>query len=37
MTNYPPGLYERVLARPDDEVWNSVDNQPPVKVDAAAG
>ena len=37
MTNYPAGLYERVLGRPDEKVWNSVDNQPPVKVGAAAG
>ena len=40
MTNYAPGVYEAALGRPDEMVWNSVDNQPPVKVgkvDAAAG
>ena len=37
MTNYPPGLYEAALGAPDEAIWNSVDNQPPVKVDAAAG
>jgi catechol 2,3-dioxygenase-like lactoylglutathione lyase family enzyme len=30
MTNSPPGAYERLIARPDEAVWNSVDNQPPV-------
>ena len=31
LANYPPGLYEQVLAAPDELIWNSVDNQPPVK------
>lgn len=37
MANYPPGIYERVLGAPDEAVWDSVDNRPPVEVDAAAG
>ena len=37
MTNYPPGVYEMALGRPDEAVWSSVDNQPPVEVAAAAG
>ena len=30
MTNYPPGVYARVIAAPDAAVRNSVDNSPPV-------
>ena len=37
MTNYPEGFYERVMGVPDEVAWNSVDNQPPVAVEAAAG
>ncbi|MEM7078590.1 MAG: VOC family protein [Pseudomonadota bacterium] len=32
MTNYPPGLYERILGQPDEVIWNSVENEPPVQV-----
>ena len=32
LTNYPEGRYERTLAASDERIWNSVDNQPPVKV-----
>jgi catechol 2,3-dioxygenase-like lactoylglutathione lyase family enzyme len=31
MTNYPPGVYERLIAAPDAAVRNSVPNEPPVK------
>ncbi|MEN9315899.1 MAG: hypothetical protein RIS35_2292 [Pseudomonadota bacterium] len=31
MSNYPPGVYERVMRVPDTAVLHSVDNQPPVK------
>ena len=34
MTNYPPGVYERVIAVPDAEMYNSVPNEPPVKTAA---
>ena len=34
MANYPEGVYEMVMRAPDDAVWNSVDNQPPVAVRA---
>lgn len=30
LANYPPGAYEQVLGAPDEALWNSVDNQPPV-------
>lgn len=29
---YPPGVYERVAALPDEVLWNSVENRPPVEV-----
>lgn len=32
MTNYPPGVYERVMSVPDEAMRNSVDNRPPVQV-----
>ncbi len=32
MTNYPPGVYERVMTIPDAAMRNSVENSPPVKV-----
>ncbi|MCB1647601.1 MAG: VOC family protein [Pseudomonadales bacterium] len=32
MTNYPPGVYEAIMGLPDAEMWNRVENQPPVKV-----
>jgi hypothetical protein len=32
MTNYPPGVYERVMSIPDEMMRNSVENSPPVKV-----
>ncbi len=35
LTNYPEGHYERMMGAPDEEVWNSVDNQPPVTVERA--
>ncbi|MCP5178865.1 MAG: VOC family protein [Pseudomonadales bacterium] len=36
MTNYPPGVaYARVIGTPDEAVWNSVDNRPPVAVKAS--
>ena len=31
MTNYPPGVYEAVIAAPDEAVLNSVESEPPVK------
>ena len=34
MTNYPEGVYERALQIPDEVVLNSVESEPPVKVDA---
>jgi catechol 2,3-dioxygenase-like lactoylglutathione lyase family enzyme len=34
--NYPPEAYEFILQRTDEEVLNSVDNQPPVKLDDLA-
>lgn len=30
LANYPPGGYEQVLGAPDEALWNSVSNQPPV-------
>jgi len=32
MSNYPPGAYERVISIPDAAMYNSVSNEPPVKV-----
>ena len=32
LANYPEGHYERAIAIPDELIWNSVENQPPVKV-----
>ena len=32
MTNYPPGVYERVIGTPDERMYHSVTNEPPVKV-----
>ncbi len=33
MTNYPAGVsYARVIGVPDEALWNSVDNRPPVAV-----
>ncbi|MDE0693470.1 MAG: VOC family protein [Gammaproteobacteria bacterium] len=37
MANYPEGAYEMVMKAPDEALWNSVDNQPPVESKAAAG
>lgn len=35
MTNYPAGVpYERVIGVPDEAMWNSVENRPPVAVSA---
>ena len=30
--DYPPAVYARIVATPDEAFWNSVENQPPVKV-----
>ena len=27
---YPPAAYQRIVATPDEDFWNSVDNRPPV-------
>jgi catechol 2,3-dioxygenase-like lactoylglutathione lyase family enzyme len=32
MTGYPPGMYERILAVPDDRIGANIDNKPPVRV-----
>jgi len=32
MSNYPDGLYEKILATPDDVMLASSENEPPVKV-----
>ncbi len=37
MSNYPPGVYEAIMNRPDADVLHSVTNEPPVKVPASAG
>ena len=37
MTNYPDGAYQKIMNAPDEALWNSVDNQPPVEVKTAAG
>ena len=29
MSNYPEGVYARVISTPDKVVWNMVDNSPP--------
>ena len=34
LTDFPPGVYERTMSAPDAAIWNSVDNQPPVKTAA---
>lgn len=31
MANYPKGVYEKLMSRPDEAVLNSVDSKPPVK------
>jgi hypothetical protein len=30
--DYPPAVYARIVATPDEAFWNSVENQPPGKV-----
>jgi catechol 2,3-dioxygenase-like lactoylglutathione lyase family enzyme len=30
---YPPAVYERILATPDEAFWHSVEHEPPVHVD----
>ena len=30
MTNYPPGIYEKLMAVPDKDIWDASENQPPV-------
>ena len=37
MTNYPDGAYQKIMNAPDEALWNSVDNQPPVEVKTASG
>ena len=32
MTNYPPGVYQALMSQPDQQVWQAVENQPPVEV-----
>ena len=34
MSNYPEGAYEFIMSRPDEQVLNSVPNEPPVNVSA---
>jgi len=29
---YPPAVYQRVLATPDEAFWRSVENRPPVEI-----
>jgi catechol 2,3-dioxygenase-like lactoylglutathione lyase family enzyme len=29
---YPPGAYARIVARPDEDFWHSVEHEPPVRV-----
>jgi hypothetical protein len=29
---YPPAVYQRVLATPDEVFWHSVENRPPVEI-----
>lgn len=31
MSNYPPGIYEKLMAVPDKQIWDSSENQPPVR------
>ncbi|WP_417593249.1 VOC family protein [Parasphingorhabdus sp.] len=31
MTNYPPGIYEKLIALSDKEVWDASESAPPVK------
>ena len=30
MANYPPGIYEKLMALPDKQIWDSSENKPPV-------
>lgn len=30
MSNYPPGIYEKLMAIPDSEIWAGSENKPPV-------
>lgn len=30
MANYPPGIYEKLMALPDKQIWDASENQPPV-------
>ena len=32
MANYPPGGYEQTLSVPDEVMWSSMDNRPPVDI-----
>ena len=32
MSNYPPGVYERILGVSDEQMLASSENQPPVEV-----
>ena len=32
MSNYPPGVYERILKVSDEQMLASSENQPPVEV-----
>ncbi len=32
LTNYPEGVYEMMMGRPDDAIWNAVTSEPPVTV-----
>ena len=32
MSNYPEGHYEAIIGLPDEAVWQSTENEPPVKV-----
>jgi len=31
MSNYPPGVYEKLIALPDQAIWDASENEPPVK------
>ncbi|MGB3627291.1 MAG: VOC family protein [Henriciella sp.] len=30
MSNYPPGIYEKLMALPDKDIWDASENEPPV-------
>ena len=34
MSNYPPGIYEKLMAVPDKDIWDASENEPPVRTKA---